>query len=392
MKLVRLLVIITIIATPWYLTRFLVGPVPIYLPETALLLALVIYLAGWAFGRWRPIWPEPTILWCMGLLLAGSLIATLLSPNTETFGALKSWVILPMIFFWLLNQVTSEHLILTRRWLGWAIVAVTGWIALQGVGGMFFQHLPRLQASFNSPNAAALWLVPLLFVGLFLLGNRSVRLGWGLLMIVAILLTKSLGGLMALVVAGAIVSYCQLKNQQSRFTILPLVAILITAIALFAGLTGSFDRLLSKNSDQSFQSRYEIWFTAWQIGREHPVVGIGPGRFESVYPTRVNRYFVDPIEWSVPQPHNLYLATWLSAGVLGLIGLLGLSGLGLCRAVRSGNYLVVGAFTAILVHGLIDTGYWKNDLAIIFFLILSLVMLAIESSTVPIQRPERFES
>ncbi len=385
MKLVRLLIIATVVATPWYLTRLLAGPVPIYLPEIPILAALVVYLGGWALSRWRPIWPEPSVLWSLGLLLVGSFLATLTSPGSETLGALKSWVILPMVFFWLLSQVLADDETVTRRWIGWAVTAVGAWVSLFGIATMVFQHLPRLQSSFNSPNATALWLVPLLFIGLSLMENRKMRLGWAALMVLTILLTKSLGGLLALVVAAAVVSYCQLKNQQSRLAPLPLVAILIAAIALFGILTGSFDQLLSKNSDQSFQSRYEIWFTAWQIGREHPVVGIGPGRFESVYPTRVNRYFVDPIEWSVPQPHNLYLATWLSAGLLGLIGLFGLIGLGLSQATRSGNYLVVGALTAILVHGLIDTSYWKNDLAVIFFLVLALTASSYRQQSTMVQ-------
>jgi hypothetical protein len=55
------------------------------------------------------------------------------------------------------------------------------------------------------------------------------------------------------------------------------------------------------------------------------------------------------------------------------VSLLTLIGYACYLAIRRQRYFLFAALVAILVHGLVDTSYWKNDLAIVFFFLLAAV-------------------
>ena len=126
----------------------------------------------------------------------------------------------------------------------------------------------------------------------------------------------------------------------------------------------------------SLASRMMIWKVALKIGAEHPFFGIGPGNFQTVY-LAYQIHYPPYLEWAVPQPHNIFLAFWLQTGIIGLGGFIVLLFLW-ARPLIKGFYInknpasagVLGVMFYMLFHGLIDTPYWKNDLAIIFWLVI----------------------
>ncbi|MEK7124040.1 MAG: hypothetical protein AAB851_04070, partial [Patescibacteria group bacterium] len=97
------------------------------------------------------------------------------------------------------------------------------------------------------------------------------------------------------------------------------------------------------------------------------------------------KYFPPYLEWAVPQPHNLFLAFWLQTGIAGFCGLILIifsffkektaalkqNGGGLFHH-QNYNFWLAAAMSVILIHGLIDTPYFKNDLSALFWLILAL--------------------
>jgi O-antigen ligase len=108
--------------------------------------------------------------------------------------------------------------------------------------------------------------------------------------------------------------------------------------------------------------------------KNHWLIGIGPGNYQEKY-LDYQKYYPPYLEWAVPHPHNLYLAFWLYGGIAGLIGFLSLIFLwfkGILPKIKSGPdwtaLVSLGIMAYILTHGLIDTTYFKNDLAVIFWL------------------------
>ena len=131
----------------------------------------------------------------------------------------------------------------------------------------------------------------------------------------------------------------------------------------------------------SLKSRLVIWQSAWEITKDHSLIGIGPGMFQEYYLDYQPR-FKPYLEWAVPQPHNVFLAFWLQTGLIGLIGLIWLLIVFFRNCIKYLkvsdskikilNFILLSVMAYILIHGLIDTTYWKNDLSVMFWLITAL--------------------
>lgn len=357
--------------TPYYLHRIMLGAIPVFWPELLLLIACFIFLVGLVLGRFRVDWPNKAVGWLIALFVLSTVISSVLG-GSDSYGALKSWVLFPAVFFFLSFQLLGKSR-QTQPILYWGLAVGLLAVVVSGFWGVAVQHHVRLTLPFNSPNAAALWLVPALFILMDSPLSPRLKRPAIIVGVITVLATRSLGGILALLLASLLAAYTYYYHMQSLRRLWFLGATTVVLLVSFVGLTGMLNQTLQKDGQASFQARYEIWTTATGIIRAHPLWGIGPNRFEELYPKAVNGYFADPIEWSVPQPHSLYLATWLSSGLFGLISLLGLASYSSYLAVRHRRYFLFAGLVAVLVHGLVDTSFWKNDLAILFFLLVALV-------------------
>jgi O-antigen ligase len=79
-------------------------------------------------------------------------------------------------------------------------------------------------------------------------------------------------------------------------------------------------------------------------------------------------------------PHNIFLNFWTELGIFGmlvftwLIGIFLLKSFNVYRSTK--NILSLGLFSAMIamiIHGLVDVPYFKNDLSALFFVILALL-------------------
>jgi O-antigen ligase len=107
-------------------------------------------------------------------------------------------------------------------------------------------------------------------------------------------------------------------------------------------------------------------------------LGIGPGMFQDYYLKYQSHFPVSYLEWAVPEPHNLFLAFWLETGLLGLAGFIWLLAIffkKLFLLFKKSNYfatILIMLMGYILIHGLADTTYFKNDLSVVFWLAVAL--------------------
>jgi len=76
-------------------------------------------------------------------------------------------------------------------------------------------------------------------------------------------------------------------------------------------------------------------------------------------------------------PHNIFLNFWTETGLLGLISFIVLSSIFIFRGLKQKKGLLALGLSlfviALMTQGLIDNPYFKNDLAIVFWLALSLI-------------------
>jgi len=153
---------------------------------------------------------------------------------------------------------------------------------------------------------------------------------------------------------------------------------MIIILIILAGIAdfGKFENIKNLGNRSSLASREIIWKSAGLMIQKNPVFGIGPGNFQNKY-LEYQKYFPPYPEWAVPQPHNLFLAFWLEAGIVGFAGFILL----LAQFFRDNkkaieNNRLYGTLCLVimlyfLIHGLVDTTYWRNDLSTMFWVIIA---------------------
>lgn len=350
--------------------------------------------------------------WAILVFLLAAIISILLADDLRlAAGAGKAWVFDPLIFLVLFlhhyRWSDSKKLFLAASGTVW-LVALWGGVEYLGNFGM--QIPGYLNAMYQSANMVAILLVPiwLLLAGYFisqLVANQVVKqreiyywLATLLVGLLTILLSRSVAGLLAWL-AGIIwlvilfpPQYQKIKNR------LGLTVFIIFLISL-AGLwsQGKLQRFFDDSRYNSWQTRQQIWQVSGELVKQNWIWGVGFNSFEPHYYHQAFKMFNPPLEWEVPKAHNLYLNTWLEMGLVGLVSLVYLlvlffkqlgQALKLFRQKSDlTNYLIISGLAAswlsLLLYGLFDTPYFKNDLSVWFWFASGLVIMSKNFSLSP---------
>lgn len=365
---------LSIVAMPLYVFRFSILEVPSNVFEILALVTIILFLSSVVglkneLGGYKEYW-VPIVMIILGLLLS-----TLYNETYRSgLGILKGWFIIPIIFAWSCVGLWRED----KKKLLKAVYFSAFLVASVSLAYLFFGQLTfdgRLQAFYNSPNFLAMYLAPAVVIGIFLFKENSKWYAGSLFIIITSLYhTQSYAAWLAIFVSTIFLLIIQ--NKKSGIEWQKAIIMFFIAGAFFFSQRGTdkLDSLLQIGERSSASSRLTIWQSAVKIGLDNPIVGIGPGNFQAKY-SAYQKYFPPYLEWAAPQPHNLALAFWLQAGIVGLAGFLGLifvwtGELMKIKNWQKENYIYAGIMIYILVHGLVDTTYFKNDLAVVFWLII----------------------
>jgi len=249
----------------------------------------------------------------------------------------------------------------------------------------------RLTAFYLSPNQLAMWLAPGLIAGFSRWFEAKKNYQRILLftvycwLFIVLYFTHSYGAWLGLVAAAVFVLFYLWKYKIINWRQLATVCCLLFAVFAFLFFLqisgGNNEKLVNllTSSRSSGQSRLMVWQSAVKILQDHWLLGIGPGLFQKYY-LEYQKYFSAPyLEWAVPQPHNLFLAWWLQTGLIGFIGFVWLiwrffrcAFSALAETKKPLALMLMAVMVYFLAHGLIDTTFWKNDLALIFWVIVFL--------------------
>lgn len=316
----------------------------------------------------------------ISLILMGLIASVFQSSDVAMgLGIMKSWFVLPITFFIFASDVArteQQKLNLIKAWFLSGLLMMVLSMVYYLNGGVTYDD--RLRAIFSSPNHLAMYLAPALIIGVFVLASDRWQIATKakiVSLIVAVVfvgtiifLTKSMGGMLAIIISLLPFFYRQIKNSKRGIvTFLVLLSLIFSFSFLVLG------KDFSERS--SFSSRMIIWRSAIDIAQDNVVFGIGPGMFQEKYLEYQPR-FEPYLEWAVPQPHNIFLAFWLQSGLLGLIGFVWLLAIlfkdGFKK--RDNEIVFLGLILIIyfVAHGLFDNTYWKNDLAVMFWLAIVL--------------------
>lgn len=221
------------------------------------------------------------------------------------------------------------------------------------IAGAFVVTYPGLLSAGGAPTGYANSNATLAAVGVFAAAaaaravppgpSRQAWVGLAVGLVAMAALTRSTGGLLALGLAGALVTIA-LRCQRA-----PLVAV-GGAIAgtLALGLTTAMAVDGSTPMATTDLVRVELWSAAVELAHEHPIRGLGAGAFEDRNPVTDDA----DLRWV----HHEYLEVAVELGGVGLLLVtsLGLATMvGLAAAGRHGS-MAAGALTVVALHGSID--------------------------------------
>ncbi|MBD3238036.1 MAG: hypothetical protein GF332_00140 [Candidatus Moranbacteria bacterium] len=335
------------------------------------------------------------------LLILGLILAWLVNSDQKYFwdglGTIKSFYILPIGYALITSYLIKIKIIKVTALLNCLIILTVGLVGM----GLFFLVLGqvtydhRLSGFFASPNQLALILMPGLLVLTHKLiiknPNRSklnqknqqlikinlIIIGLGFLIV--LIATRSSGAWAALLVCGVYqllyLSGLKLKLKHYKMInkLMLVVIIGFSILLLFSGPVQEIYNYSAFENKSSFDSRLVIYEVSGYLIANNWLFGIGANGFQAQYLNAQNLYLPFP-QWAVPNAHNNLLTVWLETGILGLFGFIYLIAKGLQSRIKNPGIEKI-ILIYFLIHGLFETSFWKNDLAIIFFLFLMITII-----------------
>ncbi len=234
----------------------------------------------------------------------------------------------------------------------------------------------RAFSTMLSPNVLACYLAAAFPAGLHLArvapprASKAVYVAVLALMSVAVVLTKSVGGLIALLVGACVFSLAMSGGGRLRKA--AGVLLIIAAISAAGGYfvlserTGGFMGI-----ERSFTERLNYFYGALAAFSEAPLTGHGAGSFYLTYFPHI-RPGADETRYA----HNVVLQTLSETGIAGLVALSILFGVFLYRCVRGIRQgmadtpypAILAGGAAFFVHNMLDFTFYVHETALLFWL------------------------
>jgi len=379
-KVIRFIIYLIVLLLPLYLIRFKIGWIPFNFLEVMIYLLFVVWLVISKF-KLKARLKDKSWLYPVFLIFFGLTLSTLTSTDLSTSaGIWKGWFLAPLIFSLVVvssignkDQIRNIFGFLTLSGIVVSLIALFYYFT----GDLTYDN--RLRAFYLSPNHLAMYLSPILTLSFYLYFSFKKNIYKVLLffaqflILITIYLTYSYGAWLALLITLIFVLFLN-KNKKKLLFVISFFILILVLFCIFQVNNQKFQGIFNL-SYPAFGSRLVIWQSAWEITKDYSLLGIGPGMFQKYY-LDYQAIFEPYPEWAVPQPHNLFLAFWLQTGLLGLVGFIWL----MVKFFRTSFLkkqdplfmILLAVMIYTLVHGLVDAPVWKNDLAILFWLVISL--------------------
>jgi|GEM_PF-1875494 O-antigen ligase len=398
---------------PSYLIRFSVIGIPTNFFEISIFIVFsFLFVQKKVRGQWlialkqMPRW----IIFFIGLFVLSAIISTFASPHLRTsLGVLKGWVFAPLLIGWL---VYAFGCVGTKDdWYSSVLSSLVGsGVAVSLVGLTQIYQLDRVRSIYDVSNSLALYITPLLVIAFFfsMVGyKKPFYLPATIIMASALIATKSVSGIVATMVTmiiGVFVYYFaeQLQGKRKTYIVGLIFVIFFVVSSFFVVITsGRLNYLMQPwgalGVHNSISVRMQLWDISFELIREHPFLGAGLGTFEPAYQEKLHNRFSQfnscdgecinkPLpEFVYRDPHSWPLSFWLNVGVLGFLSFSLINAVIMWSVVVRQNLRLVGArsvfvvavllaLIAVLLFGLTDTIYWKNDLASLYWILLALLV------------------
>ncbi len=334
------------------------------------------------------------------VILLAAIVSVVISPDLRSsLGIWKAYFLEPIMLF-----LVIMHTIKLREQI-YDLIDVLGFITLLLFPLALYQILTghtiplefwanpatrRITTIFGYPNANSLLLAPIVALyGGYLLKRES----WGKTIYkLAVIITGGLiifwartdGALLALALVALYLIGTKIRWKKTYWS-----AVLIGIIALGWLLLSSSKwqtqwHRISHNtlalSSSSLEIRINQWRETMKLLQTQPLFGSGLVGYQ----TALEPFHANPFIEIFLYPHNIFLNFWVELGLVGLLGFIYLGWL-LWQSLRkkTANHLLstmlAASWLTLLIHGLVDVPYFKNDLSVLFWLLVALTIITANS-------------
>lgn len=392
-----LAIVFLIFVLPSYLFRFGFFGIPMTVLE---LMILVL------FGVWilrQAIDPQPLsknhFKYPILFFLLVSVVAIFVSDDLRSaLGSWKAYFLEPILFFIVFINTIRQKKDWQKIFYAFGLSAIVlGVIAIvqkiTGIG-LYFEtgnEIGRVTTVFGYPNANGLFLTPIiiLYFGwlfdsiFFVIPSGTAVKSRDLLFKIAVLIlscltiyfSQSEGAWIASAVG--ITIFLLVKKQARKFM---LAILLLGAILFFSLPQTNFFQSKILLQDFSGQIRLAMWSDTWQMLKNNPIAGAGLANYQNKM-LKYHREIIslnDNIDHQVEiylYPHNIFLTWWSELGILGLIALIWLAIRYFWLLVKNAKnknsdlaVILISVLAGVLIYGLVDVPYFKNDLSVMWWL------------------------
>lgn len=377
-----------IIFLPSYLIRFDILNIPFTLLEAMILLSFSSFLIKFKFNWWSNF-KTHIFFWPIISILITALISIITSPNLiSAAGIFKAYFLEPLLFYIIFINIIKTKSDLKNIFWSLGISAsylslIAFWQLFSGwnVPPAFLKpsgSVDRVVSIFGYPNALGLYLGPIiiLFTGfIFWSQDKKIFQILKILVIIISFITIILAQSEAAILSVIGVWFLWgLINKKTRYYSISLIIIgLITFIFIPTINHYLTEKILLQ--DYSGFIRRLIWGESWNMLKDNWLWGAGLAGYQ----TKIIPYHLPTFEIFL-YPHNIVLNFWSELGILGLLSFIWLFIKFLWENITNYftnnhkllNLVLIMVIIQLLIHGLVDAPYLKNDLSILFWLIIGI--------------------
>ncbi|MFA5048136.1 MAG: O-antigen ligase family protein [Patescibacteria group bacterium] len=379
---------------PAYLIRFQINGLPLTLLETMILIFFLALILTRRLDRQKILHNKlliPTII-----ILVLATISVFVSPNKiAALGIWKAYFLEPIIFFFCLISIVKDKktLINIFYFLGISAIYLSLLAMAQkffgfnyGISQAFLNHdgtVDRATAVFGYPNALGLYLGPIVILYVLLLWEKA-KGHWALIFKIAVIVLSFLAIVLAQSEGAifSIVAVCLLMALINKKLRLWALLILVAGVILFFAHQGFHDWLMSKLfiHDYSGGIRRLMWQETLNMLKYNWLWGAGLAGYQvTIIPYHVHKFFEIYL-----YPHNIILNFWSELGLLGLLSFAYLAVKNFFINIKSAiknqegkliSFAIMAILLQMIIHGLVDAPYFKNDLSVMFWLFMAATVI-----------------
>ncbi|MBI4235271.1 O-antigen ligase family protein [Candidatus Peregrinibacteria bacterium] len=375
-KLNKYLLLFNLFFLQAYLIRFKIGSYPTNLQEILIAMQVIIYfLSVHKSKKLKEFWQDIKKYRILNSFILLTLISILLVPIFDyiTFVRHLKFLFFGGIFvFIFLETFHKEKYIGALKIAGYGAVFFGLFSSIYNLLGFNVTHDERLLGPMDSAVYLAYFLAPffILFAIEYLKNRKKSDIIFAIILLLLIFATRSMGALLGSFLIMAIYFWKKYKfsaKQNKKILIgISSVGIILFSVIFFTKILPTFTTNYS-----SLDERGEIWLTSLHLLKDpgNLFFGLGYGQFQYHYLQNAQEILGQPpLDLYVLQPHNIFLLFIFQYGILGLL----LIFLIIYKTIKRLDYLnntEVFMLLYFLIHGIIDTPIFKNDLLLLFILL-----------------------